>query len=177
MKDYTKVLTLEELLAQGAFQSIEKKWRRIKRTLNNMQYERLEDSLKEEYFSLANHKLPELIASGFVRAIDQFKKKYINECSEIHCNVDIEKPALVFTFGDDSEDDRDCFVYRCGKTIIKCAEMAEAISTLVVGQECCHWLTAALAIAEKQGVFDGINIEISGSYMNNYDMDIIFSSM
>jgi len=137
--------------------------------------------LKKQYFSLANDTLPATLASGFVKAMEKFRKKRSPEQYEICCVVDTQKPALVFSFGDECEDieDEQIFhIHRCNKTIIKCAEMVDVIDTLNIGQECCHWLTDAILLAEKQDAFANTEVEILGNYMyGEYEMDVIHSTL
>jgi hypothetical protein len=140
-----------------------------------------EEVLKKQYFSLANHELPEMLALGFVKAMEKIKKKNSKQKIELCCVVDTENSCLVFAYGDeceDKEDDNVFYTHKCKEPFTKCADMVEAISTLNIGQESSHWLTDAIALAQQQEAFLNINVEILGSYMyGEYDMDVIYSSM
>jgi hypothetical protein len=140
--------------------------------------------LRKEYFEMSNYILPKELAMGFVNAMDAYRKNKIVG-SSICCIADISRKGskLVFVIGDGgdcgSPDDEFVFyVQKYDGNLAKSRAMVEAIDTLNIGQESGHWLTDAIMIADDQGAFRDIPLEIFGNY--NYgdaDLDVLFTNM
>lgn len=134
----------------------------------------------KEYFSIANKELPQILAMGFVKAMEKYDRK---KSKEICCILDIDskQSQMVFVYGDGSDckntkDESVFFVYPCDDTLKKCKALAGEIKTLNVGQESAHWLSHAMELAKRKGAFKGLSrITVYGDIQyGEYELDVIY---
>jgi hypothetical protein len=122
--------------------------------------------LDEIYDKCINIGLPELMAKGFVNAMEKYKKDNFNE-SKICCILNIDSESkMSFVYGDGENNENELVFYEYFDDIISRklsgSKIMMEIMTTNFAQEYTKSLTIAVKKAEEQKAFENISITIYG---------------